>query len=66
MAKNQNNLFAELFADYLDYLNGVGGRSREQIISSVSDPVLAAKLRAELDQLDEFRKLVGKMQDSHC
>ena len=58
MDSDHDNLIARLCADYLDYLNGVGGRNRAQVESIPVTPTDALRLREALDQIDEFRTLV--------
>jgi hypothetical protein len=52
-----DEVIALLCGDYLDHLNGLGGRSRAEIASIPLAPSHARRLREALDQMDELHKL---------
>jgi hypothetical protein len=52
-----DEVIALLCGQYLDHLNGSGGRTRAEIASIPLAPGPARRLREELDQIDELHKL---------
>jgi ribosomal protein L37E len=54
-----DEIIALLCADYLDHLNGSGGRTRAEIASIPLAPSPARRLRDELDRIDELHKLAA-------
>src|ERR1043166_4097675 len=52
-----DEIIALLCGDYLDHLNGSGGRTRAEIASIPLAPSPARRLREELDGMDELHKL---------
>jgi hypothetical protein len=53
-----DEVIALLCGDYLDHLNGLGGRSRAEIASIPLAPASARRLREAFDDIDELSSIV--------